>query len=793
MISNENKMITETSSENFNFKKIIGLYTKQWKWFVLSILLLLGIAFTYLRYTIPQFGAVAKIMILAEDDGTSGVSALQDLSIFSENEEAAIEDEIEVITSRSFMQGIVKSLNLNLQYFIKGRINETEMYKNTPIDINFIATDSVINKTSFNFYVDILSSTEFNYKVSDDDEPQKIAFGENIVTPFGSMVITPKEKSLERYLEKSIRVQMSPVIWVAGSIRQRLSIMPISKSSKVLELYFEDPVSEKAKDIINSLIKIYNESTLDKKNIRSKGTVDFIDKRVELIASDLVNVDDSIVRFKTGNKVTDVTSEAGQFLASSMQNEQQLDIAQTQLRKLKYMNESLGDNTSFSPIPSNLGLGDPSISAMSSQYNELLRTRENKLKSAGERNPIVLELNQTLLGLKQNLNSSIQNSKRSLGIQISSLQSQSSRINSKIFSVPGQQSKLRSIERKQGIKESLYLYLLEKREEAAISLTATSPSVKVIDEAYGLGSPVFPDRKIIFIAALFLGLLIPFGFIYVNDLLDTKIHNKEDLNKLIKNITTLGEVPRLAKKDKKLVERNDRSVLSESFRIIRTNLDYVRKGRDIKNYENVIFVTSTINGEGKSFFSMNMALTLASTNKRVLIIGADIRNPQIFSAIKDTKQNGTTKVGLTEYLVDKSTLIGETINEYNINDITVDVLLSGKIPPNPAELLLSDRVRELFDVVSDKYDYVIVDTAPSMLVTDTLLISQYAGHTIYLTRADYTEKELLNYTKELYIDKKLNGMMLVVNDVNQSNFGYGAKYGYYGASEKKSWFKRSKA
>jgi capsular exopolysaccharide synthesis family protein len=298
----------------------------------------------------------------------------------------------------------------------------------------------------------------------------------------------------------------------------------------------------------------------------------------------------------------------------------------------------------------------------------------------------------------------------------------------------------------------------------------------------------------LYIGALFIGFLIPFGIIYIKDLLDTKIHNKEDLQQEIKNITVLGEIPRLKGKEADLlIQKNDRSILSESFRIVRTNFDYVLRGRDVKNYNNVVFITSTINGEGKSFFAMNIALTLANSDKRVLLVGADIRNPKNHPLLKEQINKRDSKIGLTEYLVDKAILVGEAINTYDINGNKIDVMLSGKIPPNPAELLMTDKMKLLFDKVSEQYDYVIVDTAPSMLVTDTLLFSQYAGHTIYMTRAGYTEKNILNFAKELHANNKLNGMMLVVNDVDQSNFGYGARYGYYGAPEKKSWFKRRKA
>lgn len=792
MLSNQNEISSSDTSTGFNIKKVVFTYLKQWKWFVLSCLICVGITYAKLRYTTPQYAAVAKIMLLDESEGTSASNAFSDLSIFADGDEAKVEDEIQVIKSRSFLRNIVNKLNLNIQFFTKGRVYDTELYKyNSPVDISFIASDSIISRTNFSFNIEIVSNTEFNYRIHEEDSPKRVAFGQEIQTFFGGMIITP----IKVKKGNTIRVKITPVEYLAESLKSRINVAPTGKASKVVNISMKDPIVEKAKDILNTLIDEYNRSTIEKQNTRSTNRADFIDKRIELIAKDLGSVDDSIVYFKTGNKVTDVTSEAGQFLSSNALNEQQLDASRMQLRQLNYMKESLGDGggNTYNSIPSNLGMGDPAISSLSANYNELIAKRDNFLKDAGANNPTVKQLEETIKGVRQSLDQNIDNATKSLNITLSGLQNQSDRINSKIRSVPGQERRLRSIERKQGLKESLYLYLLQKREEATISLTATSPSAKIIDEAYNSkGGPVSPNKRLAYIAALFIGLLIPFLIIYLADLLDTKIHNKEDLEKEIKDIIVIGEVPKVRRREKSLIERNDRSILSESFRIIRTNFDHVKKGRNVKDYNNVVFVTSTINGEGKSFFSLNMALTLANTNKKVLLIGADIRNPQIFSAIKQKTKEVESKLGLTEYLADSSIAIHDSINEYNINNIKLDILLSGKVPPNPAELLMNDRLKELFDSVSNEYDYVIVDTAPSMLVTDTLLISKYAGHTIYLTRAEYTEKRILNFTKELYANKKLNSMMLVVNDVKQSNFGYGAKYGYYGA-QKKGLFKKNKS
>ncbi|MFD0988671.1 GumC family protein [Mariniflexile jejuense] len=793
-MTDSNNLSKLNTSNPFNLKKAASIYLKRWFWFVLSVLICLALAFTKLRYTAPSYLATAKIMLLSDTDSSSPDAIFKDLPFFAEKEDAKVEDEIEVIMSRDFFQSVAKELQLNIQHFSKGRIYDSEIYRSSPLTINFIASDSIINQLDFTFHTRIISEKAFEYWLHEEETPKTIAFGEKIPTAFGGMIITPSSNNIKNSLGTDTRTQISSISSVAESLKRRVTIFQEVKGSKIITISIQDPIVQKAKDIVNTLIAKYNEAALKQKNIKSINTSKFIDNRVELIAKDLLGVDDSIVRFKTGNKVTDVASEAGQFLTTSMANEQELETSRMQLRQLNYMDSALGEANSYTPIPSNLGLGDPTIVTLSSRYNELISERDRLLKSAGEKNSVVIQIDQSLRSIKDNLNRSIQNSKKSLGIQINSLENQSSKLNSKIFSVPGQESKLRGIERKQGIKEQLYLYLLQKREEAAISLTATSPSSKVIDQAYSTGSPVSPNKRMYYIGALFLGFLIPFGIIYIGDLLDTKIHNKEDLEKEIKNMTVLGEIPRiklgLKGTEKLLVEKNDRSILSESFRIVRTNFDYVRRGRTVETYDNVVFVTSTINGEGKSFFSLNTALTMANTNKRVLLIGADIRNPQIEAVLKHAIKTPVDTVGLTEFIVDKSILVGETINSYTVNDIKLDILLSGKVPPNPAELLMSGRLKDLFDYVSNQYDMVIVDTAPAMLVTDTLLISQYAGHTIYLTRADYTEKQVLNFAKELHADKKLNGMMLVVNDVSQSNFGYGAKYGYYGTPEKKSLFKR---
>ena len=786
-------------NDNIDFKKVILKYSKQWKWFFLSSILCIGLAFFKLRYTAPKYNANSKIM-LVDDGGVSNPAeeVLKDLGRIPNTDSKKVEDEIEVLKSRNLMKGVVKKLDLNKKFFAKGRFHDTEYFptKNAPIKINFLVSDSIVDESKLSFSLNIISSTAFNYIPiirGEEGISKKAYFGKNVTTPIGDILITPTNtNNISNHIGQTIYVQIRPVDKVAEIYSNAVKIQQAAEFSKVLNLSLNDQVRFKAEEILDMLVEEYNRTSIEEKSAKSNSTAEFINKRINYIASDLGKVDDEIEQFKTGNKLTDITSEANLYLKSNAQTEQDLAITRTEYNKINFMKNQLSDD-SFERIPANIGLSNGSVNSIANKYNELLDNRNRLLKSSNEKNPVIVNLDQQLLTLRNSLREGLDNSAEAVGLQIKSLENQSSKLNSKIYAVPGQVRKSRDIQREQGIKESLYLYLLQKREEATISLISTSPSARVVDPAHSKNTPVSPNKGIIYFASLIIGCCIPFVYFYVKDLLDNKIHNKEDLQDTIKNITVLGEVPRTKKGDNMLIERNDRSILSESFRIIRTNADYIRKGRKDVDYNNVIFVTSTINGEGKSFFSMNMALTIANTGKKVLLIGADIRNPQIFTALKHSVKDKDAKNGLTEFLVDTTIGIKDIVNQHTVNDIELDVLLSGKVPLNPAELLMGDRVKELFDKVSDDYDYVIVDTAPSMLVTDTILISQFAGHTIYLTRAGYTEKEILNFAKELHEDQKLNGMMLVVNDVKQSNFGYGAKYGYYGTPKKKKWYSFSKS
>ncbi|KAB1071288.1 polysaccharide biosynthesis tyrosine autokinase [Tamlana haliotis] len=778
---------SKDDSNKFEFKKAALTYLKHWKWFLLSIIIFGAYAFYTAKNRVPLYSATAKIML--NDESSGGNPVLKDLSLMSNEENSMVNDEIQVIKSRKLLGSVAKKLNINVSYHVLGRVNAYELYKNNPIDINFLASDSIIQKTNSQFYIHIISDSNFEFKIFEEDVPKNYAFGESISTSFGEIIITPKG-NIKGALDSNIRVTITSIENIIAQLNGGVFLAQSGEGSKIVDIFMSAPNVNKSIDIINTLVDEYNLATIKKNKERAEFTSNFIDDRVESLTSDLVSVDDSIVKFKVRNQITNISNKSGLLSTNSMSSQQELQTLRTKRNMLDYM-LGLLDNDSYEMIPSNLGVGDASISALAIRYNELLERRRVLLKSAGENNSVVLELDQSLNAIKKNLIASVNNNIGTLTIQVNSIQGQLSSLNSKISYVPAQESKLISIQRRQSIKESLYLYLLQKREEAEISQTTTLPSAKIIDSAYSLGV-VKNSNSVLYFGSMLFAFLLPFGVIYILNLMDTKIHNKEDLENQIRTMTVLGEVPRIKNNADKLITFNDRSILSESFRIIRTNFEFLNRDVKAEKYRNVIFVTSTINGEGKSFISLNTALTIANTGKKVLLIGSDLRNPQIFTAINTSKKEERSKIGLSEYLSDYDITLNEIIHTKEVNKVKLDMLLSGQIPPNPAELLMDPRLETLFDTVSEEYDYVVVDTAPSMLVTDTLLMHKYAGHTIYVTRAGYTEKRILNFAKELNEDKKLNHMMLIVNDVKESNFGYGAKYGYYGAPEKKGFFKRKK-
>lgn len=784
------------NNQGFDLNDIISKYTKHWKWFVVSVVLAIGFALIYLRYTTPQYVAVAKIQIL-EQQSSGALDIFQDLNLFS-GAKNKVEDEIEILNSRSNFIEVVKALNLNIRMYAIGNVISSEIYDDPPVKLNFFVQDSVIDNTNLAFYLDLKSNTNFGYSIEEDGPVTVGSFGKNIKTPIGEVVITPNLESFEKYLGKRIKISIVPLEMAAMEYSSKTLVAPSADMSNILNISLQDPISEKARDVLSKLVDIYNTNAIaDKREIADR-TSNFINDRIAEIYSDLSTVDESAEDLKTSRGLTDIASQANINLNIGAANQQELANFTTQLNIASSMKDIVEQQDGFDVLPTNIGLSDPTIATTTARYNQIVQERNRLIKSSNEKNPVIMNLNEELQSLKQTMESSLDGAVNNLSMQVNNLSSQQSIINSRIYAAPKNERALRDITRQQQTTESLYLYLLQKREEAQIGVASTAPKSKIIDNAYNPSPfPVSPKRNIIFLASFMLGLLVPFMIIYVHDLLDNKIHNMHSLEKLTRSVPVLGELPRLSKKEQKMVLKEDRSVLGESLRILRTNLDYVIKTKSLNNKEsknNLIYVTSSVPGEGKTFLSSNLSMILASTNKKVLLVGADIRNPKLYNFFvsddidKLSRSNKNRDKGLTEYLYDNTIEIKDIINPMLVHTNTIDVIYSGRIPPNPAELLMSKRLKSLLREVSEMYDYVIVDTAPMMVVSDTLLISEYADHLIYVTRAGTTDKKAVEFPIKLQEEGKIKGLSFVVNDVDISNLGYGGKYGYgYGKTLKKWW------
>ncbi|WP_318308126.1 GumC family protein [Flagellimonas crocea] len=788
---------TNSSGREFDLKETISVYLKKWKWFAICTIIALVLAHLYLRYATPEYVASAKIQILEDRNASSELSVLEDLDIFSGGK-AKIEDEVEILNARDNYVSLVRRLRLNIRYFVTGNIKSKELYgeKEYPFTINFIAADSIVNRSKHEFFIDIISENDFGYAEEEDASFKKYTFGSNIHTKIGDIILIPTDE-IARYKRKRLRIIVNPIPLVADAYRNRMVINAAdSKFSNIINISLTDHVQERAVDVIDNLIEINNTNAVnDKKEIADR-TTQFINDRISEIYSTLSSADETAENFKSSRGITDLGSQANVTFEQSTIGEQQLQDASIQLNIASSMKDLISNQEGYEIIPSNVGISDPGIANSAEQYNQLVAQRKRMLESSNEKNPVIVQLDQQLETLKKGMQSSLNNVTNNLNLRVNSLSKQLSQINSRIYAAPSNERALRDISRKQQTTESLYLYLLQKREESQITFASASPKSKIIDSAYGSNRPVSPNGRMVYLAAIVLGMLLPFSIIYAGQLLDNKVHNKMDLEKHVQGIPVLVEIPKLGKKEAKLVKKEDRSVLAESLRILRTNINYVQRSKKSAT-DNIIFVTSSVPGEGKTFVSSNLAAIYANTGKKVLLIGGDIRNPKLYNFFTEdlgnegnskVKPKRTVKTGLTEYLYDDTIGLKDIIVPTQVNSNEIDIIFSGKIPPNPTELLMSERIEKLFKDVSEIYDYVIVDTAPLMVVTDTLLISEYASQVLYVVKAGVTETKVLEFPKRLKTEGKLKGLSFVVNNVKQSNLGYGGKYGYgYGKTIKKWW------
>ncbi|NRR91044.1 polysaccharide biosynthesis tyrosine autokinase [Winogradskyella undariae] len=760
-----------------NIKVQIRKYLTYWYWFVLGIILALLGAYLYLRYTPKVYNSSAKIKILNKTKGLELPSAA---FVFNRSN-INLENEIEILKSLRISEAVVDKLDLTMRFYVEGSVITTEVSQLPFYLLKTISNDSIFKGSSYR--IEVKPSA---FEVTVDDSDQVLVFPDFDTTKTNHNL--PFELSLPNHFDintaedKVYIVNFSPVSAVAGGIKGGIGVNVLGKSD-LLELSFTSQSKEKNERVINTLIEVFNEDGINDRQEISRRTIDFIDERFGLLAEELDSIESGIKDYKQKNDIISLESGVTLSLSQRTASEQELFAIENQLIISNLLKETIERPSGTSELlPENIGVSNASINSLIDNYNTIVLERNNFLTSGGENNPSVIALTTKLKDLKSNIFVSISSYRKQLEASKMQLLRENRKFASQVYNLPEKEKVITDITRQREIKQTLYLFLLQKREEAAINLAITEPSIKVVEYAISNWNPISPNSKSIYMQAMAAGLIIPFGIIYLLMFLDTKIKGREDLLNISPKVPIVGEIPKVKNDNLIFNDPNDRSVQAEAFRILSSNVNYilpVKAGEAAK----VIYCTSTIKGEGKTYVSINLSLALSSINKKVLLIGADLRNPQIHTHIHADKN----KPGLSNYLHDGDFHWEAAIIKGFEKHPNHDIILSGNIPPNPAHLLTNGRFKKLIDEAKLKYDYIIVDTAPTILVTDTMLISQLADATIYLARANYTEKKLLNYSKDLFESGKLKNVAYVLNSVDTNkSYGYGYNYGYnYGYTDKK--------
>ncbi len=782
----------KSKTPTLDLKQTLELFLSYWKWILLCVIIAIMLGFTHLRYADYEYKANATIKIRDEEQSQK-LPSLDDVKangLFSGGADK-IKDEIRVIRSREIAENIIKKLDLNIRYYADGKIKEKEYYKDAPIKIHFYGSDSIIDRIGRALFIKIKSPTQYLlfdekeqslFDDREDSEGKLYDFGEKVDTPYGGFYIVPNDGKHAPKVGTSIKIAIIPVRKLINAYSKNVTITT-EKGSSVVGLELKETVAKRAVDYLDQLIKEYNNDVLKDKEEVVKATSDFITNRLQRVSKELEEVDYTAEELQKRNNLTALGAQADLNLQANKQLEQQIASTATNIQLISYLQEEIQtENKSSDMLPADVGIGDASTAQMIASHNELVAERDRILKNSTPKNPVVVNLNDQINALKSNLERSLSNMKQTSELTLNNLNKENSRIRGQLYAAPTKARQFRDIKRQQDIKESLYLYLLEKREESAIRLGMYTPNAKIIENAYSSYMPIAPKPAIIYIASVILGLMIPIGIIYLINLLDSKVYNKNDLINIL-DVPYLGDIPKTSKKQK-LIKRVDYSPKAEAFRIVRSNIDFILK--DLKNQQKRLFITSTKAQEGKSHTSTNLASSISFSEKSVLLIEMDIRVPKILDYLEIKEK---PKKGLSDYLADSSVKPQDIVVKHPENKF-LDIIPSGTIPPNPSELLMSPRVAELFKHFEKKYDYIVADTSAVGLVSDTLLISDLANLFVYVVSADNVDKRrLVSIAEPLYEDKRLPNMTMLLNGVKPGKKGYGYGYGYgNNPNKKKKWY-----
>lgn len=769
----------EEKEEKTNWQAMLFKYIIRWPWFIASVIFCLVCAWLYLKTITPVYNISASIII--KDDKKGGntgndLNAFEDLGIISSSKN--IDNEIEILRSKSLIKDVVSELGLYISYSGESRFQKPDLYGSSPVLVHFLSEDAerlkspillTVNYQSGN-QIDVTATINGNTVNKHFTELPAVLSGEAGTLTFTSNPAAPITGS------GSIDVSIVNPLSVAKGYRDALSIEPTSKTTSVVTVSIKNTNKKRGEDFINKLVEIYNKNANNDKNEVAQNTARFIDERISVINQELGTTEQELESFKREAGLTDLSSDAQLAISEQSAYEKLCVENGTQLNLVQYLSEYIQKpENATTTLPANVGLNDETLSGLITQYNALILERNRLLRTSSETNPVVRRLESNIQDMRAGILTTIASVRKGLFITKADLDRQAGKYAGRISNAPAQERRFVSIQRQQEIKAGLYLMLLQKREENNIALAATANNAKIIDDALADDFPVSPQSKKIYIMALVLGLGIPVAIIWILNLLNYRIEGRADVERLT-NVSIIGDVPLNDSEDKHAiaVRENDNDIMAETFRSLRTNLLFILGDPDKK----VVLVTSTMSGEGKTFIASNLAVSLALLGKKVIIVGLDIRKPGLNKVFRIHHK----EKGITGFLsAPQSTDLRSMVLPSEILD-NLHVLPGGAIPPNPTELLARKSLDDAIELLKKDYDYIILDTAPIGMVTDTQLIARVADASIYVCRADYTHKNDYQLINELYANKRLPGLCTVINglDMKKKKYGYYYGYGKYG-------------
>lgn len=779
----------ESKEENIDVKELLFKYLIHWPWFVGAVVACLIAAWVYLYVSTPVYNISATVLIKDDKKGGSAgmLSGLESLGLdgmisSSQN----IDNEIEVLRSKTIVKEVVEDLGLYISYADKDEFPSKNLYKTSPVQVSLTPQEADLLEKPMIVEMALppQGSLDVNVKIG-DDEYQKHFEKLPAVFPTDkgtlAFFLTPdsalsSKRTSEETIDsgktvRNITAVINNPLAVAKGYCGSMTIEPTSKTTSVAVISLKNSNVQRGKDFINKLLEMYNINTNNDKNEVAQKTAEFINERISIISKELGSTEKDLESFKRGAGITDLTSDAQIALTGSAEYEKKRVENQTQINLLQDLQKYM-QNEGYEVLPSNIGLQDVNLAAAINRYNDVLVERKRLLRTSTENNPTIINLDTSIGAMKENVQVSLDRVLRGLFITKADLDREASRYSRRISEAPGQEREFVSIARQQEIKAGLYLMLLQKREENAITLAATANNAKIIDDAIADDAPVSPKGRMIYLIALVLGVGIPVGVIYLLELTKFKIEGRSDVEKLT-NVPIVGDIPLTDEKQGAIaVFENQNNLMSETFRNIRTNLQFM-----LENDKKVILVTSTVSGEGKSFISANLAISLSLLGKKVIIVGLDIRKPGLNKVFNIPRK----EVGITQYLANPEKNLMDLVQPSDVSK-NLYILLGGTVPPNPTELLARDGLDKAIETLKKNFDYVILDTAPVGMVTDTLLIGHVADLSVYVCRADYTHKNEYTLINELAENNKLPKLCTVINglDLKRRKYGYYYGYGKYG-------------